>query len=181
MAVDNRDGGLGAEVKAQRRAVLAHAKVADGVFEQVHRVWRFFRAGGCGLCFVAALHAADVAAGTESATGAGERDAADRAVALTLGDVVGEEGDEVWQLLLLMARSEEAADQAVRSQEMAALAKHAFAVAQAFHAYYQKPAYSVVYADSDDRRAFRTLVVDCFLKQMQTLTELLGIPVPERM
>jgi arginyl-tRNA synthetase len=95
--------------------------------------------------------------------------------------LAGEEGDEVWELLLLMARSEEAAEQAVRSQELAALAKHAFAVAQAFHAYYQKPAYSVVYADSDDRRAFRTLVVDCFLKQMQTLTELLGIPVPERM
>lgn len=95
--------------------------------------------------------------------------------------LAGAEGDEVWALLLMMARSEEAVDQAVRSEEVAVLAKHAFAVAQAFHSYYQKPAYSVLYAESDDRRAFRTLVVDCFLRQMQILTDLLGIPVPERM
>jgi arginyl-tRNA synthetase len=81
----------------------------------------------------------------------------------------------------MMARSEEAVDQAVRSEEMAPLAKHAFAVAQAFHGYYQKPAHSVLYAESDERRAFRALVVDCFLAQMRALTDLLGIPIPERM
>jgi arginyl-tRNA synthetase len=95
--------------------------------------------------------------------------------------LAGEEGDEVWALLLQMARSEEAVDQAVRSEEVATLAKHAFAVAQAFHSYYQKPAHSVLRAESDERRAFRALVVDCFLRQMQTLTGLLGIPVPGRM
>jgi arginyl-tRNA synthetase len=95
--------------------------------------------------------------------------------------LAGEEGDEVWALLLLMARSEEAVDQAVRSEEVATLAKHAFAVAQAFHSYYQKPAHSVLRAESDERRAFRALVVDCFLRQMQALTDLLGIPVPGRM
>jgi arginyl-tRNA synthetase len=95
--------------------------------------------------------------------------------------LTGEEGDEVWALLMLMARSEEAVDQALRSEEVAVLAKHTFAVAQAFHGYYQKPAYSVLYAESDERRAFRVLVVDCFLGQMRVLTELLGIPIPERM
>ena len=55
----------------------------------------------------------------------------------------------------------------MRSQEVALLAKHAFAVAQAFHSYYQKPAYSVLYAQSDDLRAFRTLVVDAFLREME--------------
>ena len=93
----------------------------------------------------------------------------------------GEEGDEAWSLLLLMARSEEVVEQVVRSEEVSLLARHAFLVAQAFHAYYQKPRYSVLYADSDDRRAFRTLVVDTFLHQMAVLTDLLGIPVPERM
>jgi arginyl-tRNA synthetase len=105
-----------------------------------------------------------------------------RARALDLGALLsGEEGDEVWGLLMLMARSDEVAEQAVRSEEVALLAKHAFAVAQAFHSYYQKPRYSVLYADSDDRRAFRTLVVDAFVRQMAVLTRLLGIPVPERM
>ncbi len=105
-----------------------------------------------------------------------------RAQSLDLGALLsGEEGDEVWGLLVLMARSDEIAEQAVRSEEVALLAKHAFAVAQAFHSYYQKPRYSVLHADSDDRRAFRTLVVDAFVRQMGVLTSLLGIPVPERM
>src|SRR5207253_6782155 len=93
----------------------------------------------------------------------------------------GEEGDEVWSLLLLMARTDEVAEQALRAEEVALLAKHAFSVAQAFHSYYQKPRYSVLYADSDDRRAFRTLVVHAFVRQMAVLTAVLGIPVPERM
>ena len=97
------------------------------------------------------------------------------------GLLSGEEGDEVWSLLLLMARSEEVAEQAVKSEEVALLAKHAFAVAQAFHAYYQKPRYSVLYAASDELRAFRALVVDSFVRHMDVLTGLLGIPVPERM
>jgi len=93
----------------------------------------------------------------------------------------GEEGDEVWSLLLLMARSEEVAEQAVKAEEVSLLAKHAFAVAQAFHAYYQKPRYSVLYAQNDELRAFRVLVVDAFLRHMDVLAGLLGIPVPERM
>jgi arginyl-tRNA synthetase len=93
----------------------------------------------------------------------------------------GEEGDEIWSLLLLMARSEEVAEQAIRAEDVALVAKHAFAVAQAFHSYYQKPKYSVLYADTEDLRAGRTLVVDAFVRQMELLLGLLGIPVPERM
>jgi arginyl-tRNA synthetase len=110
------------------------------------------------------------------------RDLLERAGRSDLGsELEGEEGDEVWSLLLLMARSEEVAEQALRSEEVALLAKHAFAVAQAFHSYYQNPSYSVLYAENEDRRAFRTLVVDAFLRQMDVLLGLLGIPVPERM
>ena len=105
-----------------------------------------------------------------------------RARALDLAPLLtGEEGDEVWGLLMLMARSDEVAEQAIRSEEVALLAKHAFAVAQAFHSYYQKPRYSVLYAESDDLRALRTLVVDGFVRHMGVLTALLGIPIPERM
>jgi arginyl-tRNA synthetase len=95
--------------------------------------------------------------------------------------LAGEEGDQVWALVLEMARSEEVAEQVLRSEDVALLAKHAFAVAQAFHAYYQKPRYSVLYAEDDELRAFRTLVVDAFVRQMEELTSLLGIPLPERM
>lgn len=106
----------------------------------------------------------------------------DRARGLDLGALLeGEEGDEVWSLLLLMARTEEIVEQTVRSEEPALLARHAFTVAQAFHSYYQKPRYSVLHAATDDLRAFRVMVVDAFVRQMEALTALLGIPVPERM
>jgi arginyl-tRNA synthetase len=106
----------------------------------------------------------------------------DRARDLDLGRMLeGEEGDEVWALLLLLARTEDTVEQAVRSEEAAVVAKHAFGVAQAFHSYYQKPKYSVLYADSEDARAFRTLVVATFVAQMEALLDLLGIPIPDRM
>ncbi len=95
--------------------------------------------------------------------------------------LAGAEGDEVWGLLLLIARSPEIAEQAVRADEVSLLAKHTFVVAQAFHSYYQKAQHSVLHAGSEDLRAFRTLVVDAFLAQMQSLAGLLAIPIPDRM
>jgi arginyl-tRNA synthetase len=95
--------------------------------------------------------------------------------------LTGEEGDLAWSLLLLMARSEEVAEQAIAAEDVALVAKHAFAVAQAFHSYYQKPQHSLLHAASEDLRACRTLVVDAFVRQMQVLLDLLGIPIPERM
>jgi arginyl-tRNA synthetase len=105
-----------------------------------------------------------------------------RARALDLaGFLSGEEGDEAWSLLLLMARTDEVVEQAIRAEDVALAAKHAFAVAQAFHSYYQKPKYSVLHAETEDLRACRVLVVDAFVRQMDVLLGLLGIPVPERM
>jgi arginyl-tRNA synthetase len=101
---------------------------------------------------------------------------------IDLGQVLGSgEGNEVWSLLLLMSRTDEVEEQAIRAQDVALVAKHAFAVAQAFHSYYQKPQHSVLHAESGDLRAFRTLVVDSFVRQMEVLLDLLGIPIPERM
>jgi arginyl-tRNA synthetase len=106
----------------------------------------------------------------------------ERSAGLDLGSLLdGDEGDEVWGLLMLMARSDGVAEQAVAAEEVALLAKHTFAVAQAFHAYYQKPRYSVLYAETEDLRAFRTAVVVGFVREMEALVDLLGIPVPERM
>jgi arginyl-tRNA synthetase len=95
--------------------------------------------------------------------------------------LTGAEGDEVWSLLLLMARSDEVADQAIDAEEVSLLGKHAFAVAQAFHGYYQKPQHSILHAENDDLRARRALVVASFVSQMEVLTGLLGIPLPEKM
>jgi arginyl-tRNA synthetase len=106
----------------------------------------------------------------------------ERAERLDLAPLLeGEEGSEVWALLTTMARTDEVAEQAVRSEEVALLAKHAFSVAQAFSSYQQKRQHSVLHAQTPDLRAFRTLVVDAFVRQMVVLLGLLGIPVPERM
>jgi arginyl-tRNA synthetase len=105
-----------------------------------------------------------------------------RARSLDLGAFLkGEEGDLAWALLLLMARSEEVAEQAIAAEDVALVAKHAFGVAQAFHSYYQKPQHSLLHAETGELRACRALVVDAFVRQMQVLLDLLGIPVPERM
>jgi arginyl-tRNA synthetase len=93
----------------------------------------------------------------------------------------GEEGDEIWSLLLLMARTDELVAQAVDGEEVSLPARHAFAVAQSYHSYFQKPKYSVLHAESDERRALRVFVVDTFVRQMTSLLHLLGIPIPERM
>ena len=80
-----------------------------------------------------------------------------------------------------MGRTEEVAEQALRGEEVSLMARHAFAVAQAFHGWYQNPQHSLLRAESDDTRAFRALLVDAFVRQMEVVTALLGIPLPERM
>lgn len=105
-----------------------------------------------------------------------------RAEALGLDAALAdEEGDEIWSLLVMMARTDEIVEQAIAGEEVSLPARHAFAIAQAYHSYFQKPRYSVLYAESDDKRALRTFVVDAFVRQMTVLTDLLGIPIPERM
>jgi arginyl-tRNA synthetase len=93
----------------------------------------------------------------------------------------GEEGDEIWGLLLLMARTDEVIAQAVDGEEVSLPTRHAFSVAQAYHSYFQKAKYSVLHAESEERRALRVFVVDTFVRQMTSLMHLLGIPIPERM
>jgi len=106
----------------------------------------------------------------------------DRASALDLGTLLaGEEGDEVWALLVAMGRCPEVVEQAVEGEEVALVARQAFAIAQAFHSYYQNPAHTVLRADTEDQRAFRVMVVDTFVRQMAVLLDLLGIPIPEKM
>ena len=80
-----------------------------------------------------------------------------------------------------MARTDEVAEQAVRSEEVALLAKHAFAVAQAFHSYYQKPA--LLGAPRARPRTCGPSALSWWTRSCARwwLSSLLGIPIPERM
>ncbi len=116
------------------------------------------------------------------AEGRGREALVEQALSLDLASLLsGAEGDEAWGLLTLMARTEEVAEQALRAEEVSLMARHAFAVAQAFHGYYQNPQHSLLRAESDAARAFRALLVDAFVRQMEVVTGLLGIPLPDRM
>lgn len=92
-----------------------------------------------------------------------------------------EEGTSAWSLFLAMARTEEAIETAVRTEEPSVMTRHAFQIAQAFHGYYQNPAYSVLRAETEDLRAVRVLVVDLFVRHTADVASLLGIPIPDRM
>ncbi|MBX7184168.1 MAG: arginine--tRNA ligase [Vicinamibacteria bacterium] len=92
-----------------------------------------------------------------------------------------EEGSSAWSLFLAMARTEEAIETAVRTEEPSVMTRHAFQIAQAFHGYYQNPAHTVLRAETEDLRAVRVLVVDLFVRHTTDVAGLLGIPIPDRM
>ena len=92
-----------------------------------------------------------------------------------------EEGSSAWSLFLAMARTDEAIETAVRTEEPSVMTRHAFQIAQAFHGYYQNPAHTVLRAESEDLRAVRVLVVDLFVRHTTDIARLLGIPIPDRM
>ncbi len=92
-----------------------------------------------------------------------------------------EEGSSAWSLFLAMARTDEAIETAVRTEEPSVMTRHAFQIAQAFHGYYQNPAHTVLRAETEDLRAVRVLVVDLFVRHTTDVAGLLGIPIPERM
>jgi len=92
-----------------------------------------------------------------------------------------EEGSSAWSLFLAMARTDEAIETAVRTEEPSVMTRHAFQIAQAFHGYYQNPAHTVLRAETEDLRAVRVLVVDLFVRHTTDVAGLLGIPIPDRM
>jgi arginyl-tRNA synthetase len=91
----------------------------------------------------------------------------------------GEEGDELWGLVLEAARLDEMADAAARTLEPATLAKFAFGVAQRFNAFYHRQ--PIMQEARADTRAWRAAAVACARRSLATALALMGCQVPERM
>ena len=91
----------------------------------------------------------------------------------------GTEGDELWSLVLEAARLDEIVDQAIRTLELAVLAKYAFGLAQAFNALYHR--YPIVSEEREDVRAWRAATIAYFRHQMTRALALMGCEVPPRM
>ncbi len=91
----------------------------------------------------------------------------------------GEEGDELWGLVLEAARLDEIVEQVVRSLEFSVLAKHAFGLAQAFNAFYHRA--PILNEEREDVRLWRAAGVAYVRLQLTRALDLMGISIPARM
>jgi arginyl-tRNA synthetase len=91
----------------------------------------------------------------------------------------GEDGDELWGLVLESARLDEIVEQVVRSLEFSVLAKHAFSLAQAFNAFYHRA--PILNEEREDVRLWRAAGVAYVRLQLTRALDLMGIAVPARM
>ncbi len=87
--------------------------------------------------------------------------------------------DDLWAIALEAASTPDVAGRAVETLELAALARHAFGLAQAFnHFYHRQP----ILQESDAAiRNRRIAIARIFRREMAGLLDLLGIPEPGRM
>src|SRR6266481_7019237 len=91
----------------------------------------------------------------------------------------GEAGDEIWSLLMLAARLEDANAQAAISAEPAFLAKYTFNLARAFNLFYHR--HRIIAEEDAIKRAVLIAVADYTRQQLAAALARLGITVPERM
>ena len=93
----------------------------------------------------------------------------------------GEVGGEIWSLVTLAARLEEALAQAAAAAEPAHLAKYAFQLAQAFNFFYHRRENRILEEQDEVRRAVLVAVADFVRRRLTAALAVLGIDVPERM
>src|SRR5262249_9417324 len=87
--------------------------------------------------------------------------------------------DDLWGIALEAASTPDVTERAVDTLELAALARHAFGLAQAFnHFYHRQP---ILQEPDPEVRKRRLAIARIFRMEMARLLELLGIPEPGRM
>ena len=91
----------------------------------------------------------------------------------------GNGSHDVWSLVLDASRLDEIVEQVVRSLEFSVLAKYAFALAQAFNAFYHRS--QILNEERDDVRRWRAGAVIYVRDQLTRALDLMGISVPPRM
>jgi arginyl-tRNA synthetase len=90
-----------------------------------------------------------------------------------------EGGDEIWSLVMLAARLDEAIRQSAEAAEPATLAKYTFNLARAFNLFYHH--HHIITEEDQRRRALLVTVADVTRRQLTLALDTLGITVPERM
>jgi len=93
--------------------------------------------------------------------------------------LAGEAGDEIWSLMMLAARLEEANAQAAASAEPAFLAKYTFSLAKAFNLFYHR--HRILAEENQTKRAVLIAAANIARRRLTAALATLGIAVPERM
>ncbi|HEX8178275.1 MAG TPA: arginine--tRNA ligase [Pyrinomonadaceae bacterium] len=91
----------------------------------------------------------------------------------------GAGGDELWSLVTLAARLDEAVAQAATQEEPAHLAKYTFQLARAFNLFYHR--YRIRGEEDAARRGVLIRIADLVRQQLRAALGTLGISVPDRM
>ncbi|MBP8273033.1 MAG: arginine--tRNA ligase [Acidobacteria bacterium] len=91
----------------------------------------------------------------------------------------GDDGDELWSLVLEAGRLDDVVDQAVRSLELSVVAKYAFSLAQSFSAFYHRQ--PILKEERRDVRLWRAAAVAYVRRQLTQALNLMGCDVPARM
>jgi arginyl-tRNA synthetase len=128
----------------------------------------------------AAVRAANILAKLEERDGVNAAAVVARLASLPADALgAGDEGDELWGIVLEASRLDEIADVSVRSLELSVLAKYAFGLAQAFNAFYHRQ--PILKEDREDVRFWRAAAVVYVRSQLTRALELMGCEVPGRM
>jgi arginyl-tRNA synthetase len=128
----------------------------------------------------AAVRAANILAKLEERDGVNAAAVVARLTSLPADALgAGDEGDELWGIVLEASRLDEIADVSVRSLELSVLAKYAFGLAQAFNAFYHRQ--PILKEDREDVRFWRAAAVVYVRSQLTRALELMGCEVPGRM
>jgi len=91
----------------------------------------------------------------------------------------GEVGTDIWSLITLASRLEEAVNSAANANEPAILAKYTFNLAKAFNAFYRD--HKIISEPDELRRSVLIVVADVARRSLTAALATLGIDVPERM
>ncbi|HWM95063.1 MAG TPA: arginine--tRNA ligase [Thermoanaerobaculia bacterium] len=87
--------------------------------------------------------------------------------------------EDLWDLFLAVAETGELVEKGAESLELSLIARHALGLAQRFNALYHK--HPILQEKDEAVRAARLATVQVFRRGLETLGELLGIPIPEKM
>lgn len=87
--------------------------------------------------------------------------------------------EDLWQLLLMVSKSDSAIERAIASGEPAHVAKYAFQLAQAFNSFYHER--QVLSEENRERRVFLLWMTAYFRAQLERTLGVLGIAVPRYM